>query len=607
MIALLFLNVTIDNIVLITPSISWIEMPNKLSRSRPDKMRFFESPTFIFLITGILIIIMIIFSYIRYLNFYSENWDLGINMQQLWTNTHGYLLYDSGDYESYGVLSHLEVHSSFIAYPLSYLYFLFPYSLTIFSIQSFAVFSSVPVLYFLTVEITKDRKIATFASIIYGFNASLITAVLYDYHWLSFMPLYSFLFLYLILKRKFLLSSLIIIIGNLTEEAFTFISISLILFVFMSDINLSFSKILTKLKAEWKFLALGILSILVYTIITLIEHNVIPVYLHNQSAIPILIRKTGQPLLPSSSALFDLPGTLGYWAFSISMLCFIPLFYRKTGYIVLIWLVETIIFVPHYATLGSQYSFITMSLLAPTLPFGLLSIKKGLQNSIGLNKRLALPLIPVGLIIAISANDFNIVFLSTEAIIFSVLSAMTISIFIYLFAIKKKRINLIKFVKKHSRLSYSLILVAIVSMNIMVSPLNPQNDHHVLILGGGYKFKYSINPESKYMKYIQEDIGYNSTIITSNNLFPYIANDRNAYSSANASYSHSTIFPFNKTNLPEFILLSSSQKQYAFTWVLNDLNNPLYRIRCEIIYSGYPGNITLWELNYTGNGIYYDA
>ena len=144
-------------------------------------------------------------------------------------------------------------------------------------------------------------------------------------------------------------------------------------------------------------------------------------------------------------------------------------------------------------------------------------------------------------------------------------------------------------------------------MNIMVSPLNPQNDHHVLIFGEGYKFKYSINPESKYMIHIQEDVGHYSTIIASNNLFPYIANDRNAYSSANDSYSKSTIFLFNNTNLPEFILLSSSQKPYAFPWVLNDLKNPIYRIRCEIIYSGYPGNITLWELNYTGNAIYYYA
>lgn len=248
-----------------------------------------------------------------------------------------------------------------------------------------------------------------------------------------------------------------------------------------------------------------------------------------------------------------------------------------------------------------------MSLLAPTLPFGLLSIKKGLQNSIGFNKRLALPLVPAGFIIAISVNDFNIVFLSPEAIILSVLSALTVSIFIYLIAMKRARINLIKFFKKHSRLSYAIILVFIVSMNIMVSPLNPQNDHHVLMLGGGYKFKYSINPESKYMVYIQEDVGHYSTIITSNILFPYVANDRNAYSSANASYSNSTIFPFNRTNLPEFILLSSSQKPYAFTWVLNDLKNPLYRIPCEIIYSDYPGNIALWELNYTGNSIYYYA
>ena len=38
-------------------------------------------------------------SQLRFEEFYAGNWDLGINMQLLWTNTHGYLLFETGDYE----------------------------------------------------------------------------------------------------------------------------------------------------------------------------------------------------------------------------------------------------------------------------------------------------------------------------------------------------------------------------------------------------------------------------------------------------------------------------------------------------------------------------
>lgn len=582
-------------------------MLQRFSIGNRGKANFLEGPTFIYLITGVLILLTVFLAYLRYLDFYSENWDLGINMQQLWTTTHGSLLYDSGDYEYYGVLSHLEVHSSFIAYPVSFIYLLFPSSLTIFSIQSIMVFSSVPILYFLSLEITKNRKISTLASLLYAFNATLITAVLYDYHWLSFMPLYSFSFLYLLLKKKFMLSSIVIITGCLTEEAFTFISISILLFLFMSDIKLSFENIINQIKKEWRLIALGIFAISVFTFLIVIQHYVIPVYLNNESGVSLLIKTTSQPIFPTSKALFEMPETVGYWAFTFAMLCFIPFFYRKSVYIALIWLVETILFVPHYATIGTQYSLVTLSLLGPTIPYGLLSIKNRFDNSNRLKEIMLIPLIPLDLLMAISINNFSIVFLSLQTIIISVLFTIAVDVLFYMLLIRRRRDFIIKYIKQHSGVTYTLLLILVVSMNLMVSPLNQQNDHNAHLLGGGYRFQYYINPESNYMKYIQKEVGDCATIIASNNLFPYVANDRYAYSLANSSNYKILEFPYNSTNLPQFILLSSSQEMYLFSWLREDLNNSVYGIAREIIYAGYPGNITLWELYYTGNAIYYYA
>jgi uncharacterized membrane protein len=607
LIALLFLNVTIDDIVLITPSISWIEMAPKFLIGRKSSASFLNGALLIYLITGVLIILTIFFSYLRYLDFFSENWDLGINMQQLWTTTHGSFLYDSGDYEYYGVLSHLEVHSSFIAYPVSFIYLLFPSSLTMFSIQSVMVFTSVPILYFLSLEITNNRKISTVASLLYAFNATLITSVLYDYHWLSFMPLYTFSFLYLLLKKKFMLSSIVIVIGCLTEEAFTFISISVLLFLFMNDIKLSLENIINQIKKEWKLVALGIFAIAVYAFLIVIQHYLIPVYLNNESGISLLIKTTSQPILPTAKALYKLPETLEYWGLTFAMLCFIPFFYRKSAYIILIWLVETILFVPHYATVGTQYSLVTLSLLGPTIPYGLLTIKNGFVNSKGLKKIMFLPLIPLDFLIAISINNFSIVFLSLQIFVIAIVFSFVVDILLYLLLIKKKRDSIIKYFREHRGFTYALFLILIVSMNLMVSPLNPQNDHNAHLLGGGYRFQYCINPESNYMGYIQKEVGDHSTIIASNNLFPYVANNRFAYSLANSSNYKILKFPYNNTNLPQFILLSSSQEMFLFSWIRQDLNNSVYGIAKEIIYAGYPGNITLWKLNYTGSATYYYA
>ncbi len=208
---------------------------------------------------------------------------------------------------------------------------------------------------------------------------------------------------------------------------------------------------------------------------------------------------------------------------------------------------------------------------------------------------------------AISINNFSMVFLSLQTIIISVLFTIAVDVLFYMLLIKRRRDFIIKYIKQHSGFTYTLLLILVVSMNLMVSPLNQQNDHNAHLLGGGYRFQYYINPESNYMNYIQKEVGNCATIIASNNLFPYVANDRYAYSLANSSNYKILEFPYNSTNLPQFILLSSSQEMYLFSWLREDLNNSVYGMAREIIYAGYPGNITLWELYYTGNAIYYYA
>ncbi|MHB1492190.1 MAG: DUF2079 domain-containing protein [Thermoplasmataceae archaeon] len=541
----------------------------------------------------------------RYIDFFTENWDMGINMQQLWTTTHGYLLYDSGDFEWYGVLSHLEVHSTFIAYPISYIYAIFPGPIILFTIQSFVVFLSVPVLYLLSFQITQDRRMAVMSSLIYGFNATLITAVLYDYHWLSFMPILSFSFFYFVLKKNYFIASLILILGLITEEAFSFISISILIYVYMGDIGFSLREIMGKAREGSKLILLFILSVSLFMFLSYIQHYLIPSMLNNSSAISVLLSKTGQPLFPPSDIIYKLPGSLMYWFLSISMLCFIPLFHKKTIYLAFIWLTETLLFVPHYATIGNQYSFVTLSLLAPAIPMGLQAIKKSFSGYIRAKGGLFLPLIPIGYIIASSTNGFSMRFMTLQSLVIAAIVTITIIIIMAFIIAKQDLKKIYRILNRRKKAVYITFITLILFMNFLFSPLNPENDNQAHLLGGGSKFKYYINPESKFMINIQDKVGTSSTIVSSNNLFPYVANDKFAYGLSNSSRGGTTFFPFNNTYFPTYILLSASQENYAFSWVLNDL--PKYGIVEEIIYNEYPGNITLWQLGFNGTPTYYYA
>lgn len=59
---------------------------------------------FLAVIIPIAVFVMVSISYIRYLDFYTSNWDLGLEMQMLADNFHGYILYEAADFETYEVV-----------------------------------------------------------------------------------------------------------------------------------------------------------------------------------------------------------------------------------------------------------------------------------------------------------------------------------------------------------------------------------------------------------------------------------------------------------------------------------------------------------------------
>ena len=193
-----------------------------------------ELVSLLIIIAIVYISLITFFSYLRYTNFFTSNWDLGIGMQSLWTSTHGYLLYESGDYESYGVLSFLQVHSSYIAILFSYPYGIYSSPITLFAMQSIFISLSIIPLYYISKKVGLPPSLTIFVVLIFILNFSIISGVFYDFHWESLVPFEFFSLFILILEKRYYLASLVFVTGCLTLEIFPFILVGVIFYFFVT-------------------------------------------------------------------------------------------------------------------------------------------------------------------------------------------------------------------------------------------------------------------------------------------------------------------------------------------------------------------------------------
>lgn len=553
----------------------------------------------VFVFSAFYFILLTILSSIRYLDFYTLNGDLGINMQELWSNTHGYLLFETSDYKYTGAMSHLEIHSSYIALPISYLYAIIPGPMTLFIIQAAVVSLSVVALYFLAVEVTGSERVSAAISIVYGLNASLISAVMFDFHWLSFIPLGTFLFFYLILKGRYGYSAAMIIIGSMTQEIFPFIAASILLFQFFNTREgISLTSGWFRKNRGFAYICLGILSVATYVILMEVQVNLIPVIIGNTSAIPAL---KGKVLHLWDLGRFPVQMSLSaaeFWFLSYLLFMFLPVFKPKHILMVAAWMYESIAVVPFYGTLGNQYDFITVSLMAPSAIFGLKElISRPFSGKI--ETRIKYMIAAAGLvIIALVADGFGIHLPDSSQIVLAVIGVI-LGAMAFAYVIKKS-----KTWSSGTRLSVSRILlilfISIILMNVIISPLNPSNEGQSGM--SGYEINYTIPPQSHYMSLIESYVPPGSTIVTSDNLFTLIADNVHAYSLRNifSQPGQPPYFPYNASNLPEFLLLSSSQSMFYTPWINSSISTGIYGLVLEIKGYQYPGNIFLFRLNYTG-------
>ncbi len=528
-----------------------------------------------------------VYSEFRAIDFQTTTWDLGIYQQAIWSTSHGHPFYEAADYETGGFGTFLQVHSAYVLYGVVPIYRLWPYQGTLFAIQSAVVAAAAIPLYLLGRDVTGSDRLGLVSGVAYLAWAPTLGANLYDFHIEAFLPVEIFAFVWLWSRGRYWQGFLVAALAFATMELAPILLFAVGVF-FLWPEGKDLLRLARTLRApglwssgarsayRWmvssrRYLASGgllLTSVVVYHLGLIVRQR----YLS-----PLL----GVPAFPSVNRGYVIggnPGELGLllqnlgtglptkvlmWVLLLALLGFIPLLAPRALLISVPWVAFTFLSANvNYVVIGWQYGFIEGIGLLVAFVFGL----KELARWWGNRPAPAVPPSPEGS------------------------------------GLLQRRFEAIRRHLPQGRRSVSwaamACFVALLAVNVAASPVDPSLDN-LSALGGGYRL--AIVGPSGYAEVqdLAALVPPGAAVLASDNLFPLVANDLNAYSLFWQS-NNGLLLPFNGTELPPYALLSQSRTYAVPTWLSSALyNQSEYGVR-GIAWSTPAGAVMLFELGYRG-------
>ncbi len=556
---------------------------------------------------------------LRFENFYTTNWDLGINQQMLWTTAHGQLLYKAGDLEFYGVHSFLEVHSTYIAIPLAYLYVLNPTAATLFALQSSAIAAAAFPLYFIARRVIKNRLLIFLLITIYLVNFAVISALFYDFHWEAFMPLEFLSFFYLLDRRLYAVSLIPMAIGSLTLEIFPFLVIGAVILGLYSQIERRgfWLDTLRSDRDVRALLALFFLAVAAYAMIRVAQYGIIPALL-SQPSLPITGSQSPTAPFVITATATSLPSSALYWFLLVASLGLLPLLAPRYLILSLPWIGESVFVAFHFSyQFGDQYSLVAIGPLLVAAVFGLAWLeRRASMDPAGFVTIVLLTCGSVSLLCLSAIGEGSRELLSGwvgQATWLLLLFPVILILFISPWHRAEARlptalVKTSKYILRGHAQRGALralpvgLLGCLIAFSLVMSPLNPVNA--LATQYAGYDpFHWTPNPAAADMGWITGQMPENAQVLASTNLFPFVADNPNAYAVTwypvvpeNPPY-----FPFNQTTLPRYVLVDSSQLGLLPSFLQERiLDESIYGLVSYVFDESYPGTIYLFELGYSG-------
>ena len=486
---------------------------------------------------------------------------------------------------------------------------------TLFAVQSAAFASSAIPLYRIGSSVVRRKALLYVAVLVYLTSFAFVSALLYDYHWEAFVPLEFLSLFWLVQRRRYALSLVPLLAGMLTLEVFPFLVGGIVLFFLWERLDRETWtwKKLWKNREARVLAGLLVIAAMSYVALRVLQYLVVP---H-------LIGVAGSTTGASSSLVSPFvvtakPVTLGrgalYWWLLLACFGFLPLLSPKHLILSLPWFVEATLFSPSFASqFGNQYALLAVVGLSVPFIYGLARLE---STEIP-------PPYREGIVVALLGESAALTGLAVfpvgsrallrgapSAPVVAVLLAGPLAALVILGLSRRGPVHppVEAARPRRTRLRRGLVpmvfgmLAVLLVFNAAMSPVNTNNFKATPY--PGYLFQWGENPVTPHMAWITGFLPRDAEVLASNNLFPFVANNPNAYAIPwfpMDSVSDLPHFPFSTERLPNYVLVDSSQFPLLPLFLAQDLfNRSIYGLVADVYATGYPGTVFLYEIGYVG-------
>jgi uncharacterized membrane protein len=543
----------------------------------PARGRLAGMAPFRWLVVAILVYFAVAFSlsWLRAIELQTTTWDLGLYQQALWTTAHGRALYETADVETGGFGSLLDVHTAFVLYLLAPLYGLLPYQATMLAVQAAVVAAAAVPLYFLARDLTGSGRLGLAAGLVYLAWTPTLSANLYDFHPEAFLPLEIFALVLFWNRGRYALGFGVAAISFATIELAPVIVFFVGVFALVPpglsrrSVRERFSRLLggpmgtvrawLRRPGVAASLALVVVSAAAYGFLYLLRIDVFP-SLFGTTPLPAAASGYLIGVTPSQLGLAfgNLPAYFGakvtYWLVLVGLLAFVPLLAPRALLLSAPWFAFTLFSSNvNYVTLGFQYGLVAGSTLLVAFAFGL----PRAQRVVGAWWTRA----------AATTTD------RTPAGPPSPIVA------------------------RRRRSAALLAFVVLLGVNLVLSPVNPAMQDAGL--GAGYRVSYAPVPGALDVQRLTALVPAGATVLTTDDLFPLVANDPNAYSFLWMP-DPGLYLPFTFADPPAYVLIAQDRTPAVLSWIVGALyDRPYYGVR-GVAWNSPAGTVLLFEHGYTG-------
>ncbi|HEV2520137.1 MAG TPA: DUF2079 domain-containing protein [Thermoplasmata archaeon] len=518
----------------------------------------------------------------------TTTWDFGIYQQAIWSTSHGRPFYEAADYETGGFGTFLQVHGAYVLYLVVPVYRLLPYEGTLFVIQSAVVAAAAYPLYRLGGEVTGSARFGLVAAVMYLAWTPTLAGNLYDFHIEAFLPVEIFTFVLLWNRRRiglgFIVAGIAFATMEITPVLLFFVGVFFlwpswatfvraVAFVRRSGVGTTPLRTLVgRARLELRLLpsvALLGLCVAAYYLGLLLRER----YLSGLLGVPgfpsansgyVIGGNFGELGLLAQNLTVDLPSKLIIWGLLLALLGFIPLLAPRALVLAVPWVVFTLLSAnPNYVVIGWQYGFVEAAALLVAFVFGLKELAQRLDR-------------PGGAAPTARSPEARAELIAPPA--------------------RRSRWRADRSVRAGTLAGVGFLVL--LAVNLAASPVNP-NLHNLGFFGGGYRF--SAPDPAGYSDAVELTglIPPGSVVLASENLFPLVGNDLNAYSLF-WQRNDVLILPFDAHHLPRFVLLSEDRTYAVPSWLAATLYNVSdYGVR-GVAWSTPVGAVVLFEGQYLG-------